>query len=224
MQKKVIRVLCVDDHATLIDGLEARFELERDIESVGRLLNADGLIDHVGRTNPHVVLLDIEMPGPDPFEASGELLRRHETVRVIMLSAYIRDQYISAAFNAGAWGYFSKSDDGSQIIDGIRKVASGQFALGPKVESRVQSTGLKRSGASRRNLAPPNGKLDALTPRELEVLRLIGTAMPRAEIAKALHRSVKTIDGHREAIMRKLDIHDRGELVRFAIREGLVEA
>lgn len=224
MQKKVIRVLCVDDHAFLIDGLDARFELEHDIECVGRLLNADGLIDHVAQRRPNVVLLDIEMPGPDPFEAISELQRRHETVRVIMLSAYIRDQYISAAFKAGAWGYISKSDDGSQIIDGIRKVASGQFALGPKVESRVQPTGSKRSGASRRNLASPNGKLDALTSRELEVLRLIGKGMQRAEIAKALHRSPKTIDGHREAIMRKLNIHDRGELVRFAIREGLVEA
>ncbi|TVQ51785.1 MAG: DNA-binding response regulator [Phycisphaerales bacterium] len=224
MQKKVIRVLCVDDHAFLVDGLEARFELEDDIECVGRLLNADGLIDHVGRTNPHIVLLDIEMPGTDPFEAIGELQCRHEAVRVIMLSAYSRDRYISDAFNAGAWGYFSKSDDGLKIINGIRKVASGQFALGPKVESRVQPIRSKKQGCSRKNLATPNGKLDSLTRREVEVLRHIGKGMTRADIAATLHRSAKTIDGHREAIMNKLDIHDRGELVRFAIREGLVEA
>jgi two-component system response regulator NreC len=145
---------------------------------------------------------------------------------VIILSAYVRDHYIDAAYKSGCWGYFSKSDDTAEIVAGIRKVASGQFAMGPKVAERVQPTKGTRSSApaADKGKAPANSKLTLLTPREEEVLRLIGRGLTRSEIAKTLSRSPKTIDGHRELIMKKLDIHDRAELVRFAIREGLVEA
>jgi DNA-binding NarL/FixJ family response regulator len=218
-----IRILCVDDHAFLIDGLKARFGMEQDLECVGRLSTADNLVDEAKRTAADIVLLDIEMPGPDPFEAASDLKRRAPNIKVVILSAYVRDHYIDAAYKAGCWGYFSKSDDTNEIVAGLRKVATGQFAMGPKVQERVQpAKGLRRSSAEKS--APPNSKLGLLTPREEEVLRLIGRGLTRSDIAKTLSRSPKTIDGHRELIMKKLDIHDRGELVRFAIREGLVEA
>lgn len=223
MTKTRIRILCVDDHAFLVEGLNARFELEDDLELVGRLPNADNLVSEVKRTKADIVMLDIEMPGPDPFESLAELKRHCEDTRTIMLSAYIKDHYIDAAYKAGAWGYFCKSDDTNEIIKGIRKVASGEFALGPKVQERCQPMrGLRRDKGKAGST--PTSKLDLLTPRELEVLRMIGRGMTREAIAQTLSRSPKTIDGHRELIMKKLDIHDRGELVRFAIREGLVEA
>jgi DNA-binding NarL/FixJ family response regulator len=218
--RKTIRILCVDDHAFLVEGLIARFALEQDFEIVGRLSTAANLADEVKRTGAHVVLLDIEMPGPDPFDAVTELRRRLEDVKVIMLSAYIRDHYIDAAYKAGAWGYFCKSDEMNALVEGIRKVASGEFAMGPKVQERCQPA--RRTGTH--DAGTPKTKLESLTPRENEVLRLIGRGMSRSEIARTLSRSPKTIDGHRELIMKKLDIHDRGELVRFAIREGLAEA
>lgn len=224
MTKRRIRVLCVDDHAFLVDGIRARFEVEGDIDFAGRLATADGLVDAVKRLEPDVVLLDIEMPGPDPFEAAAEVHRVSPQSRVIILSAYIRDHYISTAINAGAWGYFSKSDDAADIVEGIRKVASGAFAFGPRVQARCQPASHNGRGRSATPAAPAGSRLDLLTQREQEVLRLIGKGHPRAEIAKTLCRSAKTIDGHRESIMQKLDIHDRAELVRFAIREGLVEA
>ena len=220
MNSRKIRILCVDDHAFLVEGLSARFSLESEFELVGRLSTAENLAAEVKRTRAHIVLLDIEMPGPDPFDALAELTRQNEDVRVIILSAYVRDHYIDAAYKAGAWGYFSKGDEMDAIVAGIRKVAGGEFALGPKVQARCQPT--KKRIADRQKA--PATKLDLLTPREQEVLRLIGRGMSRIEIAKQLSRSPKTIDGHRELIMKKLDIHDRGELVRFAIREGLVEA
>ena len=220
MTKQPIRVLCVDDHAFLVDGLRARFELAKDIECVGRLESAERLLSEAKELRPDIVLLDIEMPGPDAFEAAEDLLRMLPDVRVIFLSAYVRDHYISAAVNAGAYGYFSKSDDTDEIIEGIRKVARrGEFAFGPKVKARCKP----KKGLKRGEVAPPTTKLDTLSPREQEVLRMIGRGMTRSEIAETLCRSAKTIDGHREKIMDKLDIHDRGELVRFAIREGLVE-
>jgi DNA-binding NarL/FixJ family response regulator len=214
-----IRVLCVDDHSFLVEGLRARFELERDIDFVGWLPNAERLASEVERMRPDVILLDIEMPGPDAFDAASELHRRFPDSRVVMLSAYVRDHYISAAVKCGAWGYFSKSEPADEIVEGIRKVARGEFAFSPKVQERCQPAPPRRRGT----VQPPETKLDALTPREREVLRLIGRGMSRSEIAKTVKRSPKTIDGHRESIMQKLDIHDRGELVRFAIREGVVE-
>ena len=222
--RKTIRILCVDDHAFLVEGLIARFDLESDFEVVGRLSTADNLVEEVKRTGAQIVLLDIEMPGPDPFDALAELRRRNEDVKVIMLSAYIRDHYIDSAYKAGAWGYFCKSDEMNALVDGIRKVAGGEFALGPMVQERCQPTGRKKTGSNAEVQTAPKTKLDSLTPRENEVLRLIGRGMSRVEIANTLSRSPKTIDGHRELIMKKLDIHDRGELVRFAIREGLAEA
>jgi two-component system response regulator NreC len=219
MPATAIRILCVDDHSFLIDGLRARFELEPDLECVGALPDAERLLPEVARLRPHVVLLDIEMPGPDPFDAAAEVKRLHPETRVIFLSAYVRDHYLSSAVKAGAWGYFSKSDDADSIVEGIRKAHGGHFALGPKVKERSQVGPAPRRGQP----APPKSRLDALTPREQEVLRMIGRGMTRAQIAEALCRSAKTVDGHRESIMTKLDIHDRAELVRFAIREGLAE-
>lgn len=220
MTKRPIRIMCVDDHAFLVNGLVAQFDLEDDLEFAGRLENAEHLLDEVRNVRPDVVLLDIEMPGPDPFEAASAVRRQFPHTKIVFLSAYVRDQYISMAFRAGAWGYFSKSDSPDVIVEGLRKVAAGEFAAGPKVASRCQPS----TGNGKRALRPPASRIEQLTRREREILRLIGKGMTRAEIAHTLHRSTKTVDGHRINIMKKLDVHDRGELVRFAIGEGLVEA
>jgi DNA-binding NarL/FixJ family response regulator len=217
--RRPVRVLSVDDHSFLVEGLRARLSLERDIELIDALESAEHLITTVRDQRPDIVLLDIEMPGPDAFDSAAELVRLFPDTRVIFLSAYVRDHYISSATKAGAWGYFSKADETDELIEGIRRVADGRFAFGPKVRARCQPV----RGAKRGEMAPPASRVEALSPREIEVLRLIGRGLTRAEIAKTLSRSPKTVDGHRESIMTKLDIHDRGQLVRFAIEEGLVE-
>ncbi len=214
-----IRILCVDDHSFIIEGLRVRLEMERDLKVVGYLPSAEGLVEEVQRHQADVVLMDIEMPGRDPFEAIVELQRRCPGTRAIVLSAYVRDYYISAATRAGAWGYFCKSEDAGTIVDGIRRVASGRFAAGPKVQARYHPS---RDFDQSSPLGLP--RLELLTRREQEILRMIGRGLSRSGIAELTGRSPKTIDGHRESIMQKLDIHDRGQLVRFAIREGLVEA
>lgn len=214
------RILCVDDHAFVAEGLRARLALESDLECVGRLASAEHLVPEVKKTGAQIILLDIEMPGPDPFGALEDLHRQCPEVRTIMLSAYVRDHYIDAAVKAGAWGYLSKSDSPDTIIHAVRKVARGEFAFGPEVMDRcrlVRGRGNKRS-------TTPQSRLESLTPREQEILRMIGKGMSRSEIAAAIFRSPKTVDAHRTSIMEKLDIHDRVELARYAIREGLVEA
>ncbi|MCA9292006.1 MAG: response regulator transcription factor [Phycisphaerales bacterium] len=219
MSVRRIRVLCVDDHAFMVEGLRARLEMEPDFEFVGRLPTADDLIAEARRLRPTVVLLDIEMPGADVFEIAGDLHRMLPDVRVVFLSAFVRDHYLAAAVEAGAWGYFSKSDEPDEIIAGVRDVANGRLAFGPSVQERCRPTPAGRGRAT----TPPTTRLDSLSPREQEVLRLIGRGLSRSEIARALSRSPKTVDGHREKIMEKLDLHDRAALVRFAIAEGLVE-
>ena len=232
-----IRVLCVDDHAVLIEGLKAQFSLDPSIRCIGSLPTAERLVEEVGRLKPDIVLLDIEMPGPDAFEIADRLRHLHSRTRVVILSAHIRDGYIDAAFKCGAWGYFAKSDELSAIISGIREVACGRdgtFVLGPKVKERCRpvtpsATGARPWLAARRAPAGPSDArpvtpLSTHSMREVEVLRLIGKGLTRNQIAAELSREVKTIDGHQKRIMRKLNVETRSDLMRLAIREGLAEA
>lgn len=209
-----IKILCVDDHEFIAGGLAARMASEPDLDYVGRLQSAANLSDAIQRLRPDVVLLDLEMPGPPPLEAMTDALRNHPNVAVIVLSGHVRDASIRGALSGGASGYFSKSDATDLIFDGIRRVAGGGTAYGTDVALRLDAPGGMTKGGTR---------FDALSPREVEVLRLVGKGMSRADIARALCRSHKTIDAHHTSIMRKLDIHDRAELTRYAIREGLVE-
>jgi len=221
MSSDRVRVLCVDDHAFLAEGMRSRLDLEPDLEYVGWLRSAKNLPGHVRDRDADIVLLDIEMPGPDTFEAIRDLRRRVPEARVIVLSAYVRDRYFEAAVEAGAWGYLHKGDDPEEIVRGIRRVAASEFALSPEVERRC---GLPASPSGEPDRPErPTSKLSTLTPREQQILRMIGKGLSRSDIARQLHRSKKTVDAHQTRIMEKLDIHDRVDLVRYAIREGIVE-
>jgi DNA-binding NarL/FixJ family response regulator len=235
-----IRVLVVDDHPVIHEGLNAQFSIDRRIRIVGRLAMAERLLPEVGRLRPHIVLLDIEMPGPDAFETAARVRNQHPGVRIVVLSAHIRDGYISAAFKAGACGYFSKADALEEIVAGIYDVAAGSdgaFVLGTKVRERCRPLHARHARGAARSAGAPgtspargrsDGRsptsLESLTARETEVLRLIGNGLSRGRIASQLSRSVKTIDAHQEHLMKKLGITTRADLIRFAIREGLVQA
>jgi len=226
-----IRVLCVDDHAVLVEGLKAQFAIDGKIEVIGRLATAARLVDEVRLLAPDAVLLDIEMPGPDSFEMADRLRQAFPGVRVMVLSAHIRDGYISASFAAGVCAYFSKSDELEDIVNGIHEVMRtkpGTFLLGPKVRERCRAPSHPvRAGAddiSVMQSGAPMTLLASLTAREAEVLRLIGKGLSRNQIAAQICRSVKTIDGHQDRLMKKLGIPARADLMRFAIREGLANA
>ncbi len=232
-----IGVLCVDDHAVLVEGLRAQFAIDKTIEVLGRLATAAKLEEEVQRLRPAVVLLDVEMPGPDAFEMARRLKHSHPMVRIIVLSAHIRDAIISASFTAGISGYFAKSDELEDIVAGIHEVMrakQGSFVLGPKVRELckplAKRTTVRRPGAGAADAgeggsaSAPVTLLATLTPCEAEVLRLIGKGLPRDEIAAQLCRSVKTVDGHQDRIRKKLGISARADLMRLAIREGLASA
>lgn len=232
-----IRVLCVDDHAVLVEGLKAQFAIDGTIEVVGRLATAARLVEEAQRLRPHVVLLDIEMPGPDAFEMADRLKRACPDIRIIVLSAHIRDAFITASFSAGACAYFAKSDELDDIVRIIHEVVqgrSGTFLLGPKVRERCRplSSGAGKGAAHDKSpddmtdirSSAPMTLLSSLTNREAEILRLIGKGLSRTRIAAQLSRSAKTIDAHQARMMVKLGIAARADLMRFAIREGLAQA
>ena len=230
-----MRVLCIDDHDVLVEGLKARFAVEGGIEVVGRLGTAARMAEEVDRLRPDVVMLDIEMPGPDAFEMTDRMRHRHPGVKVIVLSAHVRDAYISASFRAGVCAYFAKSDELSDIISGIHEVTrtrTGSFILGPKVRERCRPVPVRKAigDGGRKDVTydmrtgSPITLIDSLTPREAEILRLIGKGLSRTQIAAQLCRSAKTIDAHQGRMMKKLGIAARADLMRFAIREGLAQA
>lgn len=220
MSDRLLRVLCVDDHPILVEGVRARLRLEPELELVGDLASADNLIAEAKKHKPDIVLMDVAMPGLDPFTAATDLGRQCPDVKTVFLSAHIRDHYLDAAFRAGAWGYLYKGDDIEDIVQAIKRVAAGEYVFSPRVLQRVRVPGTPQPPG------PPKraSKFDALTPMEVQILRMIGQGLSRTRIARDLHRSVKTVDTHRAAIMQKLDIHDRTELALFAAREGLVDS
>lgn len=231
--KAPVRVLCVDDHVVLVEGLKAQFGIDGQLRCVASLESAEHVIDAVAEHRPDVVVFDIEMPGPDVFEVADRLHHLHPEVRFIFLSAHIRDGFLASAYRCGGSGYFAKGDDLEEIVEGLKRVArcaEGTFVMGSKVRARCQPPKVR---ASRQGTVgartvvqsgPPATLLDLLTQRELEVLRLIGKGLSRGEIGEELARSPKTVDGHQERIMKKLRVETRAELMRFAIREGLAQA
>lgn len=232
-----IRVLCVDDHAVLVEGLRAKFAVEDRIRIVGSLATAERLLEETARLQPDIILLDIEMPGPDVFEMADRLRHAHPKLRFIFLSAHIRDGYLAAAYKCGAWGYFAKGDELDDIVAGLGEVArstAGTFVMGPKVRARCRPVTMSTSGGRRQGadaLAPggvggaaPATPLASLSSCEIEVLRLIGKGLSRVQIADELNRSAKTIDRHQDRMLKKLGISSRADLIRLAIREGFAEA
>ncbi len=217
-----IRMLVADDHQLLTACLKTHFRVTGSIEVVATLRSTDHLIEEARRLRPDVILLEVELPGPDVFETTDRLRHILPGVPVVFLSDHVSDGCVAAASKSGAAGYFSKSDDLDSIIGGIIRCAltdpaDREFLMGAKVRQHCLPA---RAGDPRQT----STHLDTLSQRELEVLRLIGQGKSRIEVAHELCRSPKTIDGHQDRIMHKLGIDTRSRLMRYAIHEGLAEA
>ncbi len=139
--RKPIRVLCVDDNDLVAEGIRIKLDIERGgFEWIGQLRDANHLVQEAFRTKPNVILLDIDMPGKDAFEALHEVSELFPNVRVLMLSGHVRRELIERAIEAGAWGYISKHEGADLIIDAIERVTNGEFALGPDVQREYRRT------------------------------------------------------------------------------------
>ena len=213
-----IRVLIVDDHAVLRDGLHALLNMYEDMEVVGEA--GDGLeaLERTLQLQPDVVLMDITMPRLGGLEAALEMRQRKLPTKVLVLTQYDNKEYVFQMLKAGAAGYILKKAAGSELVSAIRAVHAGESFLHPSAAKAVvdRYLGEEQEGEEER-------RLDQLSDREQEVLKLLAEARSNRDIAELLHLSVKTVMSHRASIMEKLDIHNRTELVKLAIRAGLTD-
>jgi DNA-binding NarL/FixJ family response regulator len=212
-----IRVLLADDHAILRDGLCALLDGETDIEVVG--VAGDGLeaVRKASELKPDVVVMDIAMPRLDGIEATRRILRSNPDMRVVVLSRYDDRESVMDAVCAGVCGYLLKRSAGAELAEGIRSVMHGGAALHPLAAQMLIDAYRKEGGA------PRGGCYGRLTDREREVLTLVAEGYTNQQIADMLHVSPKTVDGHRTSLMSKLDLHDRTEVVKYALRRQLIE-
>ena len=214
-----ISILLADDHAMVRQLLGKRLEAELDMTVAAAVGNADEAIAAAIRLKPNIILMDIDMPGSSCFEAARTIRAQCPDTRVIFLSAFFHDRYIEQAMAVQAWGYITKSEPEDSVVKAIRKVSADVAYFSPEVKARIvvdaQGARFARQGRSR---------VSTLTEREMEVLRYLARGMAKKEIAHTMHISVNTVNRHTTSLMSKLDIHDRVELARYAIREGLAEA
>ena len=219
----VIRVLIVDDQALVRAGFRMILDAQENIEVVGEAQDGEEAIAEALRLRPHVVLMDVRMPALDGIEATRILLDRERSdSKVVMLTTFDMDEYLYEALRAGASGFLLKDTPPEQLVAGIRAVASGEALLAPAVTRRVieEFVRLPRGDAPR-TLSP---KLEELTSRELEVLKLIARGLSNAEIAEELVVSQATVKTHVARVLGKLDLRDRVQAVVLAYESGLVVA
>jgi DNA-binding NarL/FixJ family response regulator len=212
-----IRVLIADDQSLVRAGFRMVLENHPDIEVVGEASNGHEAIHSAGRLKPDVVLMDIRMPELDGIGATQEITARHEA-RVLVLTTYDLDEYVYDALQAGASGFLLKDTPPEQLADGIRSVADGEALLAPTVTRRLIEE-FARIGRTR-SARPP--ALDELTPRELEVLRLLARGLSNGEIAAELVVSDTTVKTHVTHVLGKLGLRDRVQAVVLAYESGLV--
>lgn len=214
-----ITVVVVDDHALLRETLCDRLDREPGLRVVGSAADAAQGLRLVDALRPDVVLMDVDMPGQSCFDAARTMRARCPETSVAYLSAFFHDSYIQSALEAGASGYVTKDEPPEAVVRAVRSIAAGVAYFSPRVQARIV---VDESGVALAHEARSRATL--LTARELEVLRYIARGLPKKEVAATMQVSVKTVSRHTENLMRKLDIHDRVELARYAIREGLAEA
>jgi DNA-binding NarL/FixJ family response regulator len=218
-----IRVLLVDDHAILREGIRFLLSASGEIEIVGEA--GDGLeaLRLVEELNPDAVLMDISMPRMNGIDATRELKRRQPELPIVILSMYDSEEYILPILKAGASGYVLKKAAGQELVSAIKAAVSGQVILDPSVARTVVDSLSARPPAQNRSQTGPHPALAQLTEREKEVLILVARGLTNQQISEKLFISIKTVQAHRANLMDKLDLHDAVELTKFAIKSGLVQ-
>jgi DNA-binding NarL/FixJ family response regulator len=211
----VTRILVADDHALVRAGLKYVINAEHDLEVVAEAADGAEAVKRALAGDIHLAILDVSMPRMTGLQAARELSRRRPELRLLILSMYDNEQFLFEALKAGASGYVLKSGADDDIVEACRAAMRGQSFLYPSAVSALVRDFLGR--------ADKDGDYDPLTPRELEVLKLIAEGKSSREIAELLVVSIKTVERHRADILHRLGLRDRVDLTRYAIRRGLIE-
>lgn len=213
------RLLLVDDHAVVRSGLRMLLGSQHDVEIVGEAGSAAEAIEATAQFNPDVILMDIGLPDKTGIEATREIKARFPAVAVVALTIHEDEEYFFQMLDAGASGYVPKRAAPDELITAIRAAAANEVYLYPSLAKL-----LVRDYLSAERPAEEKANLDGLTDREREVLTHLAEGASNDEIAAALVISPKTVERHRENIMKKLNLHSRSDLVRYAIRKGIIKA
>jgi DNA-binding NarL/FixJ family response regulator len=211
----MLRILLADDHGIVRSGLRVLIERQQGMHVVAEADDGVAAVDATLREEPDVAILDVAMPRMTGIQAAREIKSRRPRTAVLLLSMHDDERYLFDALRAGASGYVLKRAADKELIEAIRAVAAGK----PHLPAITQSS-LVKEWLNHGEEAPR----DPLTPREQDVVKLIAEAYTNAQIAQILHLAEKTVESHRANVLRKLGMRDRVELVRYAIRRGLVEA
>lgn len=214
-----IRVLLADDHSIVREGVKMILAKESDIEVAGEASDGQQALDLVERLKPHVIVMDISMPGMGGIEATQLVKERHPAVNVLALTMHEDESYVFRLLRAGASGYVLKRAAAQDLVQAVRAAAKGEAFLYPSVARKVVEDYLKRV-----EMGEERERYGGMTQREKEILTLIAQGLSNKQIGERLYISIKTVQTHRAHILEKLGLHDRTELVRYAIRKGLIEA
>lgn len=215
MEDHPIRVLLVDDHSVLRDGLRVLLELEEDIHVVGEASNGKEAIEQATSRELDVMVLDLSLPDISGFDVIEVVREQKPELRIIVLSMHIRQEFVVRAMEAGCAGYIPKSSTHESLLDAIRVVQSGESYLHPMAASVLVES--LTGGATEKQ------QFSALTNREQEVLRLTALGFTSREIGEKLTISPKTVETYRQRATEKLDIDSRADLVQFAIKAGILD-
>ncbi len=211
----VTRILVADDHVLVRQGLKYVINAEHDLEVVAEAADGAEAVRRALAEDIQLAILDISMPRMTGLQAARELSHRRPDLRLLMLSMYDNEQFLFEALKAGASGYVLKSGADEDIVEACRAAMRGQSFLYPSAVSVLVHDFLDRADTA--------SDYDPLTPRELEVLKLVAEGKSSREIAELLVVSIKTVERHRADILHRLGLRDRVDLTRYAIRRGLIE-
>jgi DNA-binding NarL/FixJ family response regulator len=208
-----MRVLIADDHGIVRSGLRMLLEAQPDVEVIAEAADGAEARDAAIRERPDIAILDVKMPKLTGLQVTREIKEQAPEISVLILSMYDDERYLFEALKAGASGYVLKSQADSELVDALHAVERGEPFLTPEAQRALIKDVLGQGSV----------RDEELTPREQEVVKLVAEAHTNKQIAEILHLAEKTVENHRSNAMRKLGMRDRVELVRYAIRRGLIE-
>lgn len=222
---EAISILLVDDHKVVRSGLKTLLDLQPDLQVVGEASDGNEAFDQALSMKPNIIIMDITMPVCDGLEATRKIRTEWPEATILALTVHDDKQYFLEMLTAGAAGYLTKSSAPTELVQAIRTVAKGQTFLQPALARWLLDDYQKMAWQPRTQTAELEGTvgIEVLSDREREVLEMVANGLNSPEIGKRLGLSPKTISRHRERIMAKLNMHSRTELVKFAIRCGLVK-
>ena len=212
-----IRILLADDHTLVRSGIRSLLEDEPGLSIIGEAEDGRKAVAMACQLKPDVVVMDIAMPLLNGLEATRQIKIQCPDVKVLILSMHDNEEYIRQVLEAGAMGYILKDAAARELISAIQSVYRGEAVLSPAVTRLVIEDYLRWGGTR------PQEVSDGLSPREREVLQLIAEGYTNKQIAEILSISIKTVQAHRNSLMQKLDLHDRGELIKYAIQKKIIE-